>query len=413
MWRTNTLKLVGVGLLGLGTGLLAFFVAYQVALYVNPAFRQSVAIAPCHAEKSDLQQIECVFRILGKELRAHGVGAAMETFSAAYRDFPSFVASACHVQAHRVGDMAYYEIYTGAKDLDSMDLPQSTTACGYGFYHGFLEHLIQNNPDPAFVTKTCGYFTNRLGKTMGDIERICYHGSGHGFLLAKSARASKSEWGDVNTFIRQPIALCDQLAEANENDVEECKEGIFNVLAEWMWLKQYGFKLERDTLFSTCTGVPETAQKACYYEMAQKSPGFTNDDPVELHAYVAQIADPAHRLMSFQVGIAGIVQSVIVQESGHKDLLASCGSLDDTYYSSCMHSTIAGLYEHGEPQQEYKKPLDLCEEPSVALHNKKDTCYKTVATRMPRFYSSSQIVDMCKEFPKQYQYHCQDLKLGK
>lgn len=409
MWKSSQMRRAVIGVGGVVAGVALFFICYNAALYFIPSFRLEVAIAPCHAEKDNVQQVECIFRVISKEMRKHGVGAAMETFSAAYRDFPSFIAVSCHVHAHRVGDMAYYDVYAGTKSLASLDFPQSTTACGYGFYHGFLEHLIQNHPDPAFVTSTCEYLTDRLGKDMRDIERICYHGSGHGFLLAEAAHADKSEWGNINAFTEKPIALCGSLTKANATDKEECVEGIFNVLAEWMWLKQYGFVEKKETLFSNCIGVPEAAQKACYYEMAQKIPGYTNNNPMEVQTFISQIANKKYRDMAFQVGVAGIISSVLTEGSAYIHVSTLCDGLDDTHYSSCVDSVIAGLYEHGEPQEEYKKALVFCSEDPIAAHHKLDFCYQTVALRMPRFYSPRQIVGICKEFPLPYQHYCQNL----
>lgn len=382
---------------------LAFLWALQTFV---PSFRQAAELAPCRHIEDENTQVECIFRAIEKELGEHSVDSAMQIFATAYDEFPAFLQVGCHRQAHRVGDLMYFKRYLVNPDLDAIDMPQSTTACGYGLYHGFMEHLIQDHPDANFVTETCEYLQDRLGGKMRDIRTICYHGSGHGFELAESERVPRRLRGNVEAFTTRPLAECERLPKATIAEKEQCKEGIFNVLVDWMELGDHGFTLDKTNLFGVCDGVPTASQMACYYEMAQKLDGAGERDPQKIVGIVSRIKNEEFRYMSFRVGIAGIIQNVIGQPEGYQKTLEQCIELPEEYYRRCLESIVHGLFEHGEPQREYVKALDVCRSQSLREKGSEEFCYTKVAGRLPRFYTDTQIGKICTEFPEPYRQLC-------
>ena len=372
------------------------------------AFNYAHALGDCESVLEEIEQIDCIQEKIEEEMQRNGVGAAMNLFTHAYNTFPSFVAIGCHTQAHRVGDYLYYSYFRGNKDIDDLDFPQSTTACGYGMFHGFLEHLIQDNPDPQFVTNVCTNLVDRLGHRMNDIQVICYHGSGHGFTLAHAEKMPKSEWGNAEAFTLEPSSKCDELSKARPSDIEECKEGVYNVLVNWMKLQEYGFTYNKEDPFAICNrpAIAATAKEACYYEMAQKLDGLTDRDARKLADIVNRIDDRYLRLLSFRVGIAGIIQNVILDENGYQDVLSSCMELSIDFHEPCVRSVVNGLYEHGSPGKEYEKALLACEEEPVIENNLRSQCYKAVSDRLPRFYAKNKISSICTEFPKEFRENC-------
>ena len=373
-----------------------------------PVLRHEAELSQCRQVSRGDREVECIFKAVEEELRFHSVSSAMGLFSRAYQRSSSFLAVGCHRQAHRVGDLTYYEKYlAGAADLDAIDLPQSTTACGYGFYHGFIEHFIQDNPDPRFVTKTCEYLQERLGGVMADIRLTCYHGSGHGFMLAQSERVPKGLWGSVKAFTAYPVEQCEKLEKAKPDEIEQCREGIFNVLVDWMELGENGFSMDDRDVFRVCNSVPSMSHKACYYEMAQKLDGLAKHDPRQIYALVARIPSEEMRELSFQVGVAGVIQNVIGESDGYTKALEQCAGLPaQDYYKKCLLSIVHGLFEHGEPQREYVKALDVCILPSVKEKGLEEFCYQAIAVRLPRFYTDDYIHFICTEFPESYRHFC-------
>lgn len=391
-------------LIVLTLGALALVSVFLFSIFISSPAR---ALAVCRGEV-DERQAECIFRVIERELMDGSMKSAMAVFSQAYKDFPSFVQPGCHKQAHRVGDIVYARLYSPDTGVGALDFPQETTACGYGFFHGFLEHLTQDNPDPSFVDTTCLDLRERLGGTMGAIGEICFHGSGHGFALAHAETLPKSSWGNVREFTVEPASMCDKFTKAREREREECKEGVFNVLVEWMSLGQYGFTFNREEPFRFCDAGPKELQSACYYETAQKLDGLAHYDPVAVAEIVAHVADKKLRTTAFQVGVAGIVQNTILDENAPERTIARCALLEQELFEMCLGSFINGLFEHGSPQEEYKRALDVCALPAVQEKSAALFCYDTIALRLDRFYSDDQKRNICALIPAEYRDGCID-----
>lgn len=389
--------------------ILCGILAYAVYAESSGSFasvRQVYELKPCTKIEKAEEQTECIFRVLGRELRVEGVEAVFASFTHAYEMFPAFVSAGCHRQVHRLGDMVYYGLYVGREDLEAIDFPEETTACGYGFYHGFMEHLIQDYPRPDFVTQTCEYLSKRLSGQMRDIQMTCYHGSGHGFTLAQSEKTPAHLWGDLRAFTDVPVRQCDALPKATASDIEQCKEGVFNVIVDWMAINQYGFKYDSKRPFTVCDSVALSSRKACYYEMAQKLDNASGRDPLRMEQIVNQISDTDLRLMAFQVGIAGLVQNIIVQH-GEEDIITQCATLNESMRKACTQSVVHGLFEHGTPQEEYQRPLEMCALPSIQNTGDQSFCYATTAGYLKRFYTPERSLELCKKFPDDFREACE------
>jgi hypothetical protein len=300
-------------------------------------------------------------------------------------------------------------LYVPAQSIDAIDFVQETTACGYGFFHGFLEHLVQDRPDPQLVVEVCEKFDQRLGKRMGAIRITCYHGSGHGFALAGAERIPPEEWGDVERFTAEPLRLCESLPGAGEYEIDECRQGVFNILVEWMVAGQYDFAYDTEEPFAFCDALPhERHHYACYYETAMKLDSVAGFDARVIWKIV-QEAQPEFARMAFGVGIAGLMQHVVTKESGYRTALEQCAELPLEYYQQCVTNLSNGLFEHGEPQEEYRLALELCAEPLVATQEEVQAlCYGEVARRLNRFYTPERSAALCMEFPRAWRERCAD-----
>lgn len=400
--RIRDLLFLIVALGSIGTGVWI----YTHQLYLNEITWKH-RIVQCGQLGKDADQIECAFKPISEALMTSGIEAGMDVFAEAYTTLPSFVASGCHHQAHRVGDIAYYHLYYGQNNLDALTFSQNTTACGYGFFHGFLEHLIQDHPSGVFVTQTCEYLSNRYGAQMHDIRLTCYHGAGHGFMLAATEHVKKSQWGNTYAFTRTAFSECDALPQASGEEKEQCKEGIFNLIADWRDDGQYGFVRPQDNaFFAICDALPQTMHHACYYEIAQKLDRPSKGDPIRLAALAKTVTDTDEITRIFSVGIAGIMQQVIQDKNKYEAVIASCTKLDSALFSVCILSTINGLFEHGEPQREYVKAMEVCTFKEIRDTPMEQECYDTVANRLLRFYDKPHSLAVCAMFPRAFKDRC-------
>jgi hypothetical protein len=376
-------------------------------LLAFPSLRARAEVGRCASFTNASLQVDCVFEIIERTLAARGLGAAFDVFERSYQVVPAIAETGCHRSSHRMGDLAYYQLYVPAQDIDGIDFVQETTACGYGFFHGFFEHLIQDRPDPALVVSVCEKLGARLGEDMGAIRITCYHGSGHGFALAGAERIPPEEWGNIARFTTGPLRLCESLPGVGENEIDECRQGVFNILVDWMVAGQYGFFYDTEKPFVFCDALPERQHhSACYYETAMKLDSVSGFD-ARVIWQIVQEGQPQFARMAFGVGTAGLMQHVVAQEGGYRTALAQCAELPLEQYTQCVTNLSNGLFEHGKPQQEYRVALELCAEPLVAEQvSVREVCYREVARRLPRFYAREHSLAICEEFPADWRGRC-------
>ncbi len=363
------------------------------------------AIAACVDAHEGPELIDCLYALIDERMAEESITESMRLFQRVYEGSTHFARTGCHTHAHRVGDMAYYNIFVPTRDLAALDLGVETGACGYGFYHGLFEHLVQDNLEPEYVMNLCEVMAVRLQPVLGDIRKICYHGSGHGFMLGHVEDLPQEVWGDIHAFVDVPLSLCARLDRATQREREECEEGIYNVIVEWMETTQFGFRYDDDAPFAVCEEAQPSHRRACYYEMAQKLDRLASGSVLTLHRILEQVSDDELRRMSFSVAIAGMVQPVAYGD-GYQPLFSECFLLQTPYKEICVDAIIHGLFEHGLPTEEYRKPLSLCADSRVAKHGLVEGCYAAVARRLPRFYEPERRVHICAEMPVDYREGC-------
>lgn len=373
----------------------------------TPYQKHADACAAAFAQPEE--QIGCWYRVIEDAITHDSIDTGMNVFSYVYETYTPFIETGCHRHAHKVGDIVYYGQYLANPDIDAIDFPQSTTACGYGFYHGFLEHLIQDNPRSEFVTEVCTKLGNKYGAAMGDIQLTCYHGAGHGFMLAEIEKQDRKYWGNIPVFSKRPIELCNGLPDAREGDREECRQGIFNVIMEWGEVQNYGFSYDKNDPLAICRGLPESWLHACYYEAAQKFDGAARKN-LEDAWNIAQKESSEHALMILNVAVAGVVQQTIAAGE-HEAFGKGCMTLPQEPKKGCIESIVNGLYEHGAPMEEYKKALAFCELEYIQRDESASAaCSHAFVQRLERFYTPERIVgEVCPRLEGVVREKCEAL----
>jgi hypothetical protein len=401
--RKRTMFLIGgMLLLVVLTGMLAMSVYERV----DERYR----VSRCEDSGREDIQFDCWFSVIRYYMKRDEIERAMRVFKHVYTTYPRFYESGCHQHAHRVGDMAYYELFRGRTSLDDMRFPQEVTACGYGFFHGFFEHYVQDNPDGTFIEDMCADFEQRLSSRMGSIRSICYHGAGHGLMLATAQELGKSAWGNPSVYFTPALKVCDAFTRASTLDRRECRDGIFNVMVDWMVLGNYGLSFDPDNVFELCRDVKDfEAQRSCYNETAQKLDRVANFSPVRLYEVIQEERVPkAFQQAVFSVGMPGMLQPLAGSGEGVGELASECHLLKGEYRDWCITSIVGGLYEHGIPQEEYKAAFNFCkEQPSETA----PVCWKAATLRAVKFYGHDGAVRLCKTIPEEYHRFCDELPL--
>lgn len=364
------------------------------------------AASLCEERPNDAEKVACWMQMVAEELRAGGMKPAYAIFSYLYEAYPAFGATGCHQHAHAIGDVAYYEVYVAqGKTLQDMDFPQETTSCGYGFFHGFIEHLIQDHPDQAYVVETCEYLRERLSGTMRDIGTICYHASGHGFMQSQADTLGVDGFGNALRLVEAPLRSCDALP-TNAKEIQDCREGVFNVLADWQIIEDFGLTFDFTDPFYLCERVASKWRKACYYELGMKLEPVIGDSPLKAAEYVSQITDRDIRIMTFGVMVAGMMQRRAPLDT-YTPIIDECMEVEDSdLFTHCIVSSANGMMEHGSPGKEYEKVLTLCRIPGLEARGGQESCYRALAHRLSRFYPEQKKVAICSEFPEKYRNIC-------
>jgi uncharacterized protein YutE (UPF0331/DUF86 family) len=359
--------------------------------YVNE-YRKIVA---CDTGSNIAGKIDCWMNLVREEYKAQGIDEAFLLFKFLYKTYPEFAQTGCHRSAHRVGDYAYYFDYITHKDITKMHFPSDATSCGYGFYHGFFEHLVQDNPTVDFVMDTCTHMIDSFSKVAPAMEQTCFHGSGHGFTLAQTdLLVDKTRW-DVASFAHEPLKKCESLRTPIQKNIDECRQGVYNVIVDWMEIGNYGLTYDFDRPFAMCDKEAYHRQPDCYYEMAQKLDRFLIDEPDTYVRILSNMKRKDQLDTVLAVSAAGVIQSRIALGDPEK-LLSICYKFQASYQKACLRGLLGGMFEHSEAGNEYGRIDRICESPVFQNKEHVDTCYRAISDKIKRYRTPEQIKKSCE-----------------
>src|SRR3989344_4916166 len=155
--------------------------------------------------KDSQSKIGCWSGLLDNILEQEGVGAAWDIYVKLYNDEPVFAAN-CHDFTHKVGESAY-EKYSQGEDFE---VTGQVAYCSYGFFHGFMEVMLQREGNFGKAHEFCDYLEDRL-KGQTSVLSSCLHGIGHGVTDGSDPRAI----GSVEALIGPGKDLCEKIGRDN------------------------------------------------------------------------------------------------------------------------------------------------------------------------------------------------------
>jgi len=367
----------------------AIFISQQKSVPLSEAFSNCES----YPKRSDAI-LDCWYQVLHEYHNAGGVAAAFVAFDYLYENKVYFAETGCHLHAHRIGDFAFFDSFLIHHDLDKLSFPEGSQVCGYGFYHGFIEHLIQDNPSPQYVREVCDYMDKRLSGMMPLIRITCFHGSGHGFALAEVDEGDITIWGDYEKIINVPLQLCGEL-QAEESEISECYEGVFNVLVSWMETGEYGLSYNYQDPFWICVNQHTEYKWPCYYEVGQKLDFASQYSVKNAVAIVSQISDEGYDQRLLQLAVGNFLQSRN-SATAHIEYLSDCFEIEDRYLPSCVQGLVAGVVEHGNPGDEQKKAVEICSHELVGGYIQRG-CYEEVFGRLTKLYPKTRVTALCNQ----------------
>lgn len=350
-------------------------------------------LAECEQYTESPRKLDCWYQVMRTVHNTEGTAAAFEVFNTLYEHKPMFVETGCHLHAHRIGDFSYFDSYLETRDLEQMEFPAGSQVCGYGFYHGFFEHLIQDNPNTEYVKELCDRFDARLSSSMPAMRITCFHGSGHGFALAEIDEGDMGHWGDYEGIIKDPLLLCGEL-DARPNEQEECRQGVFTILVQWMETGEYGLSYDWEDPFWLCEKQSEINKKACYKEVGQKMDGVSNWNIDNALAVLADIPDQQYVGMLLHTMLASSLQRTITTDTQF-DYMERCATVRSELQEDCVRGVVAGLMEHGMPGEEHMKAIEICSV-DFLTEEQRSICFNELENRLKKFHSNERIQNICE-----------------
>ncbi|MBI3420893.1 MAG: hypothetical protein HY006_02415 [Candidatus Sungbacteria bacterium] len=343
---------------------------------------------------------QCWEESINETLHKKGLEATFALFAHFYATEPSFASQGCHWYAHKIGEYVY-RLFKQGKPFT---LVPEVSYCGYGFFHGFMEFLLHDDPNLEHAKEFCGLVEKELSAKAPRSRINCYHGIGHGFV---EDPPDKRFWGNPDAMIKKSLEICEHIS-PNPIETKECSEGAFNAVILLMEQGKYGLSLEKDNFFRFCNDQPRTYRLYCYYEMAQKLDSLSNRSLPKIGEFAKTIPDDQDGHIAEMVvgtGAAALMQSDIIKED-HTDYIFACRKLGSRLALPCIKGVIGGFLAHGEPDKEYIKALAFCRSPEL-LSDERSACYEHLTIRLKSIYAREKVNTICATVEEPYRTLCQ------
>ena len=356
----------------------------------------SAMATECHTLPDNSTKQTCWNDNLTLALKNNGIAAAFDLFAAFYNSEPEF-AENCHEFTHLIGEGAY-EKFSNKEDFN---LSPHVAYCSYGFFHGFMETMIQKTGRSDDAGAFCDYVNKKLLGRAGSVGTAdaCFHGIGHGVTDGSDPRAR----GNVFATINPGLALCEKVGR-NEREVKLCGTGVFNALSGFYLQPEY--KLDKSDPFWICRQQSKPYFKhACYDDLKTLTMTLADNDLASAVRFYEQIAedDYATDAMDNLTTFAGYA---ILRDNTLDDAISVCHKTQKRLQVACIRGLGAGFMTAGKPDEEYKRAIgDVCGN-ALLTEEERIGCFERVLWVSYARYPIEKHREICATVPKQYQYHC-------
>lgn len=341
--------------------------------------------------KSSDNKIQCWEETMNDILGKKGLGVALDFAAALYDQEPEF-ARDCHSYMHTLGGEAYKEF---SRSGNFMVTPK-TSYCGYGFYHGFMEALIQDGQSPTEAVKFCSYVDKQLAGYTSKGSIACYHGIGHGAVDGSDPRA----WGNAEEIIKPGLELCRKISE-DEEIRYLCATGVFNSLAIALNFGNYGLKANMSDPYYSCHDKSEPPfRRACYQEMNTHALHMSGNDFSKAAVFIGKIKEPKYAEFAVEQ-LAGA--AVATNFDSYDKLIKVCRSLSQK--NICFSGLVGGILEHGKPNSEYNEAINFCNTIELSK-DEKNICFSYLISSVGMLYPPEQVKEVCAMIGSEYARLC-------
>ncbi len=369
--------------------LLVILIGALAMLTYSARFSAMRIIAQCSHLPSNTKAL-CYTEHINEVLNHRGLKSALDLVAASYAVDPD-VNGFCHSNMHDLGIAAYKEFAATNK----IDLSPSASYCGYGFYHGFINAMMNDTGSLKQAVAFCSYVGKTLGGEQSYAEGSCYHGIGHGITDGTDVSA----WGDMQKIAAPGLAICQQFA-SNDEFEARCASGVFNAIDVMYFDSKYKLDAHNDP-YALCRTASYDAneKRSCYDQMNVIVAQISGHDMARTLVYAEAIQDPVYRHIAVQSNAGRVYAAPPYPEYPAAIAICNALSLDDR--RPCMIGLIDGFMEFGLPGKEYERALSFCGQSQLSKDQTAD-CYKQVTVYAQGIYSPALQQRICSQIPASY-----------
>lgn len=322
-------------------------------------------VASCTDIIGRSEKEQCWDNQLQLTIQNQGLDAAFELFVKLYKTDP-MIPKGCHGWAHILGEEAF-ELFKEDKEVI---LRKETAYCGYGFFHGFIEKLLQTTDDIKKTREFCVRAAEQLGDRAPLTYTNCIHGIGHGSVEIENPAL----FGNFQAMLMPGLEICEAIAD-QPHDLRDCRDGAFNAMSLYAWYQEYGLSIDKEDLFTYCRDQQEEHKSSCYFEFVGSISLATN------HNFEKAVQIILSENISSEISVrtisklaADFMQDDIVNPDQAKNVLG-CRRLLEFLQRPCFKGILVGFVAHGQPGIEHIKLLQFCQD-SLLTMEERETCYE-------------------------------------
>lgn len=341
---------------------------------------------------------DCWTNMITNALEIGGVDAAFDEMKVIHDSNPEF-ATACHNYGHDIGLKSYILYGT------DVELSEKTSYCNAGFFHGYMEGLVDADPDPETINKFCNHVRDTVNNQFGLAEGHCRHGIGHGALealLYDTLQINESP----EVLVAKAMDLCYASTEDEGDLLMRCTSGVYDTFRNWIYDSKGPPSQELvEKIFDYCALPKEDFVKfGCYHEMAKIVTALDNPDyTTKVFDFKKEIAPEdfdeyghlAMRAFSINFGKKG------VKLKPFEELVNFCRTADDEFQIDCVLGIFDGIQLAGTPGEEYVLSSEYCKY-NLLTKDETAACWQVFQEEIFYTYPKEKWPEICTYIPVEF-----------